>query len=158
MDRLANKYSLTIEETPIGFKYICDKMREGDVLMGGEESGGISVKGRPPERDGVLCSLLLAEMMAEHGKGLEELIAEFGAEFGEHHYRRVDLRIGLAKAHKITEMVRNGKVKEVAGKSIIRTDTLDGVKLVLCADGPTQDQRPSQRPHLNGRKLPQQFS
>ncbi len=129
IDKLAEKYGLRLHTTPIGFKYITDIMLERDVLIGGEESGGISVKGRPPERDGVLCSLLLAEMMAEHGKGLEELIAEFGTEFGEHHYRRVDLRIGLAKAHKITEMVRNGKVKEVAGKPIIGTDTLDGVKL-----------------------------
>ena len=129
IDKLAAKYGLRLHVTPIGFKYISDIILERDVLIGGEESGGITVKGRPPERDGVLCSLLLAEMMAHHGKGLEELIAEFDAEFGEHHYHRVDLRIGLNKARKVASLVRNGRVKQIAGLKITGTDTLDGIKL-----------------------------
>ena len=129
IDKLAAKYGLRLHVTAIGFKYISDIILERDVLIGGEESGGITVKGRPPERDGVLCSLLLAEMMAHHGKGLEELIAEFDREFGEHHYQRVDLHIGLDKARKVASLVQNGKVNQVAGLKVTGTDTLDGVKL-----------------------------
>ena len=129
IDKLTEKYGLRLHTTAIGFKYISDIMLEREVLIGGEESGGISVKGRPPERDGILCALLLAELIADRGKHLEELIGEFDEEFGEHHYRRVDLRIGLEKAHKITGLVRNGKVKQVAGLPITGTETLDGVKL-----------------------------
>ena len=129
IDKLAKKYRLPLHVTPIGFKYIADIMLEREVLIGGEESGGISVKGRPPERDGILCALLLAELMADRSKRLEELIGEFDAEFGEHHYRRVDLRIGQEKAHKITGLVRNGELKQVAGRAITGTEALDGIKL-----------------------------
>ena len=91
--KLARKYRLPLHLTPIGFKYICELMFSRDVLIGGEESGGIGIKGHVPERDGILNSLLLAEVMADRGRTLGELVAELTAEFGPHCYGRVDLEI-----------------------------------------------------------------
>ena len=131
IDKLAEKYGLRLHVTAIGFKYISDIMLECNVLIGGEESGGIAVKGRPPDRDGILSSLLLAEMMAYRHQGLKSLIAQLDREFGKHHYRRVDLSIEIDKARQVTALIKSGKIRQIAGTKIIRTDTLDGVKLWL---------------------------
>ncbi len=131
IDKLAEKYGLRLHVTAIGFKYISDIMLKRDVLIGGEESGGIAVKGRPPERDGILSSLLLAEMIAYRRQGLKNLIAQLDREFGKHHYRRVDLSIGLDKARQVTALIKSGNMRQIAGIKIIRTDIIDGVKLWL---------------------------
>ena len=78
INRIAAKYNLDVHETPVGFNYIADHMLNGDVLIGGEESGGISIKGHIPEGDGILLGLLILEVMAATGKPLHELVAERG--------------------------------------------------------------------------------
>ena len=93
IDKIAAKFGRQVWETPIGFKYICDRMLESDILLGGEESGGIGTKLYLPERDATVNALLLAEVMAWHGKSLGELVALLHAEFGEYHYGRVDLHV-----------------------------------------------------------------
>ncbi len=93
IDKIAAKFGRKVFETPIGFKYICELMLERDILLGGEESGGIGTKLYLPERDATVMALLLAEVMAWHGKSLGELVAQLHAEFGEHHYGRVDLEL-----------------------------------------------------------------
>ncbi len=98
VDRLARRYGLPLHITPIGFKYICELMLTRDILIGGEESGGIAVKGHLPERDGILNSLLLAELMADKGCTLGELVGALRAEHGPHTYGRVDLEIDRDKA------------------------------------------------------------
>ena len=75
IDKIAAKFGRKVWETPIGFKYICDRMLESDILLGGEESGGIGTKLHLPERDATVNALLLAEVMAWHGKSLGELVA-----------------------------------------------------------------------------------
>ena len=75
IDKIAAKFGRKVWETPIGFKYICDRMLESDILIGGEESGGIGTKLYLPERDATVNALLLAEVMAWHGKRLGELVA-----------------------------------------------------------------------------------
>ena len=82
-----------LHETSIGFKYIADLMMEGEILIGGEESGGIGYSRFLPERDGVLNCLLLANVMAEEGKPLGQLVADLQREFGLHYYGRRDLHI-----------------------------------------------------------------
>ena len=82
LDRIAAKYGRKLYETPIGFKYIADLMMEHDILIGGEESGGIGYSRFLPERDGVLNCLLLANAMAEEGKPLGQLVADLQREFG----------------------------------------------------------------------------
>src|SRR5438270_4074659 len=93
LDRIAARYGRKLHECGIGFKFICDLMLERDILIGGEESGGIGITRHLPERDGILNSLLLAAIMAEEGKTLAQLVADLQHEFGEHHYGRLDLHI-----------------------------------------------------------------
>ena len=90
LDKIAARFGRRVHETPVGFKYICELMLERDILLGGEESGGIGTKLYLPERDATVVALLLAEVMAWHRKSLGELVAQLHAEFGEHHYGRVD--------------------------------------------------------------------
>src|SRR2546430_14920126 len=93
LDRIAAKYGRKLHECPIGFKYIADLMMEREIVIGGEESGGIRYSRYLPERDGVLNSLLLANVMAEEGKPLGQLVADLQREFGAHYYGRRDLHI-----------------------------------------------------------------
>src|SRR5882724_3778741 len=93
LDRIAAKHGRKLNECPIGFKYIADLMMEREILIGGEESGGIGYSRYLPERDGILNSLLLANVMAEEGKPLGVLVADLQREFGAHFYGRRDLHI-----------------------------------------------------------------
>jgi phosphomannomutase len=129
IDKLARKHNLPLHVTPIGFKYICELMLSRDVLIGGEESGGIGIKGHLPERDGILNSLLLAQVMAEKKKTLGELGAELCKEFGPHFYDRIDLDVELDRAQKLVKEVAEGKFKEIAGMKVTAVEDLDGAKM-----------------------------
>jgi phosphomannomutase len=121
-----------MHECGIGFKYICDLMLERDVLIGGEESGGIGIRRHLPERDGILNSLLLANIMAEEGKALGQLVRDLQQEYGEHHYGRIDLH--LTNEVKDDAMRRaQEKPKRIGGFGVSRVGTLDGVKFFLDA-------------------------
>src|ERR1019366_3712601 len=109
----ALKHRLRLHVTPIGFKYICELMLTRDVLIGGEESGGIGIKGHLPERDGILNSLLLAEVIAERNRTLGELVEELQDEFGPHHYGRVDLEIEKAVAQRVVRQAARFKGKRI---------------------------------------------
>jgi phosphomannomutase len=127
--KLARKYGFPLHVTPIGFKYICELMLTRDVLIGGEESGGIGIKGHLPERDGVLNSLLLAEVMADRARTLGELVQELTQEFGPHYYGRVDLEIDKNVAQRIVRLVGQNKIKRIAGLKVTSVDDLDGAKM-----------------------------
>jgi phosphomannomutase len=127
--KLARKYGFPLHVTPIGFKYICELMLTRDVLIGGEESGGIAIKGHLPERDGVLNSLLLAEVMADRARTLGELVEELTQEFGPHYYGRVDLEIAKDVAQRIVRLVGQRKIKRMAGLKVTSVDDLDGAKM-----------------------------
>jgi alpha-D-glucose phosphate-specific phosphoglucomutase len=131
IDKLARKYDLPLRVTPIGFKYICELMLARDVLIGGEESGGIGIKGHLPERDGILNSLLLAEVMADKGKTLGGLVDELSDEFGPYFYDRVDLEIEKMTARRIVRHVAQNKLKKVAGHKVSSVEDLDGVKMLF---------------------------
>jgi alpha-D-glucose phosphate-specific phosphoglucomutase len=134
LDRIAAKYGRKLNECGIGFKYICDLMMERDILIGGEESGGIGITRHLPERDGILNSLLLANIMAEEGKPLGQLVADLQKEYGEHHYGRLDIH--LSNEVKEDAMRRAGeKPKKMGGFAVLKIETLDGVKFFL--DAPT---------------------
>ena len=134
LDRIAAKYGRKINECGIGFKYICDLMLERDILIGGEESGGIGITRHLPERDGILNSLLLANIMAEEGKPLGQLVRDLQKEYGEHHYGRLDLH--LTNEVKEDAMRRAGeKPAKMGSFNVQKVETLDGVKFFL--DAPT---------------------
>ncbi|HJV34295.1 phosphoglucomutase/phosphomannomutase family protein [Geomonas sp.] len=142
IDKLAAKYGLTLCETPIGFKHICEMMLENDILMGGEESGGLGVKGHIPERDGILMALLLLETMAMTGKGLRALLEETMDEIGHFHYARIDLLIENGPKQQLVKELAAGGIKEIAGFPVASTNFSDGFKYIF-ADGAWLLIRPS---------------
>ena len=137
IELLARRLGLEVLETPVGFKYITDAFLEGQddesraVLMGGEESGGLSSRGHIPERDGLLNSLLMVEAMAASGKSLPELFADIEEEVGfRHHYDRADLHLS-AQFDKAALLAEAQTFAEVAGRAVEEVNTRDGVKLSL---------------------------
>jgi len=130
LDRICARYGRTLHEHGIGFKYVCDLMLEKDILIGGEESGGIGIKRHLPERDGLLNALLLANVMAEEGRTLGQLVARLQEEYGEHQYGRLDLHIQDDLKNATIAKARAG-VKEFAGMPVEHVETLDGIKFFL---------------------------
>ncbi len=131
LDGIAEKYGRKIFETPIGFKYICELMLERDILLGGEESGGIGTKLYLPERDATVMALLLVEVMAWHKKTLGELVSQLEEEFGEHHYGRVDLELKPGQKERAIEHFSGAKVMRLLDWDVARRENLDGIKLYL---------------------------
>jgi phosphomannomutase len=131
IDKLAAKFSRKLHETPIGFKYICELMLEQNILVGGEESGGIGTNLYIPERDATVSALLLAELMAWHGKSLGELLAVLTAEFGEYHYGRVDLDLKPGQKEKAIAHFSDGKLTRILDLPVVRREDMDGIKLYL---------------------------
>ena len=143
IDRLAERYGLPMYETPVGFNHIADYMLQGDVLIGGEESGGISFHGHIPEGDGILMGLLLLEIVATSGKTLFELVEDLLEEVGPAFYQRTDLRLShpVSKDAMNRGLVENAPA-EIGGEKVSRISTVDGVKYLI-ADGSWLLIRPS---------------
>jgi alpha-D-glucose phosphate-specific phosphoglucomutase len=131
IDKLAAKYGRKLHETPIGFKYICELMLEQNILIGGEESGGIGTSLYLPERDATVSALLLAELMAWHGKSLGELLRTLSAEFGEYHYGRIDLDLKPGQKEKAIAHFSDAKLTKLLEWPIVRREDMDGIKLYL---------------------------
>jgi phosphomannomutase len=131
IDKLAAKFGRKLHEVPIGFKYICELMLEQNILIGGEESGGIGTSLYLPERDATVSALLLAELMAWHGKSLGELLNALHTEFGEYHYGRVDLDLKPGQKEKAIAHFSDAKVKTLLDWPIARRESMDGIKLYL---------------------------
>lgn len=142
LNKQAKKYNLPIEVTPIGFKYIAELIVNGDVIAGGEESGGLSVKGHMPERDGLYIGLLMTEMMVKSEQKLSELVQELFDEFGDHAYHRNDLHTEELKKLAMIEHCKNKKLTEIAGLKVAEWQFTDGIKQIL-EDGSWLLVRPS---------------
>ncbi|HOP02684.1 MAG TPA: phosphoglucomutase/phosphomannomutase family protein [Flexilinea sp.] len=135
IDCLGKKYGLEVFETPVGFNHISDHMMERDVLIGGEESGGISFKGHIPEGDGIIMGLLITEMVAAYHATLGELVRQLEDEIGAFYYDRTDLRLKhpVAKDEMIKSLVNNAPAS-IGGETIQQISTLDGVKYIMADD------------------------
>jgi phosphomannomutase len=143
LDRICAKHGRELIEHGIGFKFVCDYMLEREIVMGGEESGGIGFQRHLPERDGLLNALLLANVMAEEGKTMGQLVADLQAEYGDHQYGRIDLHI--------PDEIKNGAIARAkalkpgdpvfARMPVLRTETMDGVKFYL--DNPEAKTKPN---------------
>jgi phosphomannomutase len=132
LDNFAAKYGVEIYETPVGFKYIGEKMRETQVLIGGEESGGLSVIGHIPEKDGVLADMLVAEAVAYEGKPLSQLAEEAIAEAGGPLYNlRLDLHLDDAHKAAVIDSFTKNPPSEVAMIKVKEIGRKDGIKLYL---------------------------
>jgi len=135
IDKLAAKFDRKLHEVPIGFKYICELMLEQNILIGGEESGGIGTSLYIPERDATVSALLLAELMAWHGKSLGELLAVLTAEFGEYHYGRVDLDLKPGQKEKAIAHFSDIKLTRILDLPVVRRENMDGIKVYLGETG-----------------------
>jgi phosphomannomutase len=133
VDRIAAKYGRRLHECPIGFKYIADLMMEHDIIIGGEESGGIGYSRYLPERDGILNALLLANVMAEERKPLGQLVADLQHEFGPHYYGRRDLHIPDVVKQAAIQRACSGTTTQLGSYGIVQKENMDGVKLFLNA-------------------------
>lgn len=131
IDLLAQKYNLPLFETPIGFKHICELMLSKDILMGGEESGGLGVKGHIPERDGILLGLLLLESVAVSGKGLRQQLDETMDEIGRFFYRRIDRRIEDVAKDQLVTRLSSQPPAEIDGRPVTAVNFSDGFKFIF---------------------------
>jgi phosphomannomutase len=131
IDKMCNKYKLKVHRTPVGFKYITQFMLKGNVLIGGEESGGIGIPSiHIPERDGLFNGLLLAEICAYYKKSLAALVKDLEKEFGAHEYERFDFHTTEERKMKVLEKAKIG-FSSIAGLKVEETNTTDGFKYLL---------------------------
>jgi phosphomannomutase len=139
LDRIAAKHGRKLIECGIGFKYICDLMMDEarQILVGGEESGGIGIQRFLPERDGILNSLLLANVMADEGKSLGQLVAALQQEYGPHYYARRDLAVANDVKEDAIARAADPGTQALGRYKILRKDSLDGIKFYL--DTPIRD-------------------
>ena len=134
VEQMCKYYGLEQETVQIGFKHISGKMITEDVLLGGEESGGIATTGHIPERDGIWMGLILFEFMAKSGKSLEDLIAEVYAIVGPFAFERIDLHIDNDTKHSIIEDCKKGKFTQFGKYKVEKVETTDGFKFFFDAD------------------------
>lgn len=142
LDKMAEKYGLELLETPVGFKYIGGAMLEKDVLIGGEESGGVTIKGHIPEKDGVLADCLIAEVIACEGKSLTEILRSLEKEYGSFYSERIDLHCTQEEKEKILGKMKTLDPVEINGARVSKKIMVDGLKIIL-EDGSWFLMRPS---------------
>jgi phosphomannomutase len=129
LDKMCAQWGIELKETPVGFKWIAEWMLKADVLIGGEESGGIGFQGHIPERDGILAGMLLLELLATERKKPSEIIADINREFGPHHYDRLDPHYPLEKIPGLMERLKTSPPQDLAGSPFERLTHYAGVKM-----------------------------
>ena len=130
LDAVAKKYGVPLYETPVGFKYIGEKLIAGEIILGGEESAGLTVEGHVPEKDGILADLLVAEMVGAEGKPLKALSADLEKEIGPYLTRRVDVKASPEEKAALARR-RKDPPATFAGRKVASVNLLDGLKLLL---------------------------
>ncbi|MBN2280084.1 MAG: phosphoglucomutase/phosphomannomutase family protein [Candidatus Marinimicrobia bacterium] len=129
IDKIAAKYHRKVFEVPVGFKNICEKMLQEDILIGGEESGGFGYKNHVPERDGLLSLLLVLEMLAKEDVPLSRKVKKLRNEFGPFHYKRIDRHCNVHHTRKNLENLIQFTPESIAGFAIENINTIDGLKV-----------------------------
>ncbi|MFA4992061.1 MAG: phosphoglucomutase/phosphomannomutase family protein [Candidatus Omnitrophota bacterium] len=131
IDLITKKHKLKLYETPVGFKYICRLMLDEDIMIGGEESGGIGVRDYMPERDGMLLGILLIEMMAFRKKSILQILKDVEKEYGSFRYNRIDMDYPDEKKKKLMGYLKASPMKEILGKKVTELKSYDGFKFIL---------------------------
>ncbi len=134
-ERIARRFARPFYDLPVGFKHVASLMLEEDILIGGEESGGIGVKNYLPERDGILIGLLLLEMLATGDRRLSRRVARLEKEFGRYAYRRVDRAMPVESARQAVSRIKEEPPSRLGGLAVERIDALDGVRLLFGETG-----------------------
>jgi phosphoglucomutase len=141
IDRVARFHKRELLETPVGFKYIGEYIKSGRIILGGEESAGLSIRGHVPEKDGILACLLIAEMVASRGKSLKNQLKDLFSRVGEVYNRRLNVKLDPAISERVKQKIASD-VKEFHGRRVVEQNRLDGLKL-LFDDGSWVLMRPS---------------
>jgi alpha-D-glucose phosphate-specific phosphoglucomutase len=131
LDRIAEDYGLPVVETPVGFKYIGQSLIKHRSILGGEESGGMSVQGHVPEKDGILALSLIVEMLAARDLSLKEYRDEVNAKFGRLVSKRLDYPCELARKEDILQRLTSWRPETLDGSPVAKINTIDGVKVIL---------------------------
>ncbi len=130
LEKMGAMWGIPVETHPIGFKHVAPRFLQTQVLVGGEESGGIAVAGHIPERDGIYVALVLLEMLMQRGKPLTALVQEMFDEFGPHAYYRSDVHT-KKQTEIIASLRQTGGLNQIAGRQVLSMDTLDGFKHLM---------------------------
>lgn len=128
LDRVAARHGVPLYETPVGFKYLGDLITQGEAMFGGEESGGMSLRGHPPEKDGILAGLLVAELVAAEGTGVGGALARLHAEVGEVVSDRINVPLSPEVRASLPGRLA-APPDRLAGRPVSRVQTTDGLKL-----------------------------
>ena len=131
IDRIAKKYGIEVVETPIGFKYIGEVLQTGKCVIGGEESGGLSIAKHVPEKDGILACLLVTEMVAASGKKLSSILEGIYKEFGRSYPGKINIKLDDAHKARLLDMLEKHPLKTVAGMKVVKASKVDGHKYIL---------------------------
>lgn len=131
LDKIAKNNGLAVIETPVGFKYVGECLREKGCILGGEESGGLSIFGHIPEKDGILACLLAAELLAHSGKTMAELTEELEEEYGVTVSERLDIKVDAMDKEKIMAKLSDYTPRTIAGVTVDHHSTIEGNKVVL---------------------------
>jgi len=134
IDKMAARYGLRTYETPVGFKYICELMTKRDILIGGEETGGIGFKNYIPERDGFLSAMLIMELIIKEKKPLSAILKEMDKKYGSYVYEREDLVFDASKRKKLISGIKKNHLEKILGRPVVKVNESDGTKFI-CGDG-----------------------
>ncbi|UCH12254.1 MAG: phosphoglucomutase/phosphomannomutase family protein, partial [Candidatus Omnitrophota bacterium] len=129
--KIAKDFKLELLETPVGFKHISQIMLHKDVLIGGEESGGIGFKGYIPERDGIISGLFLLEMVSVRRKSIDKIMDDVNKKYGNFYYNRLDLDLSVKRGMKVVSNLKESAPRKLLGKEILEIKTYDGIKFIL---------------------------
>jgi phosphoglucomutase len=141
IDRVAKYHNLELLETPVGFKFIGEYIKAGRIILGGEESAGLSIRGHTPEKDGILACLLITEMVASRGKSLKNQLNELFSKVGAVYNRRLNVKLDPAISERVKQKIASD-VREFHGRRVVEENRVDGLKL-LFDDGSWVLMRPS---------------
>jgi phosphoglucomutase len=141
IDRVAKYHGMELLETPVGFKYIGEYIKEGRIILGGEESAGLSIRGHVPEKDGILACLLITEMLASRGKSLKNQLKDLFSKVGAVYNRRLNIKLDPAITARVKAKIASD-VSEFHGRRVVQQNRIDGLKL-LFEDGSWVLMRPS---------------
>jgi len=130
-ERIAREFNLSLDEVPVGFKYVCDKMQEKDILFGGEESGGYGFRGYLMERDGILSALFFVEMITRTGSSLSAILKQMEGRFGVSFFKRIDFAEAKVNKPQMIKKLSSSSALTLGGIPIRWIKTIDGVKFVM---------------------------
>ncbi len=130
IDKIAERYNITVHEVPVGFKYIGDIMLKEDIIVGGEESNGLSVHGHIPEKDGILACLLFVEIFTRTKMTFSEYIKNLMAEYGSFVPIKASIKLTEEQKARLIDILENDKIKELKGQKVVKVNKLDGIKLI----------------------------